>query len=74
MVLLYRYKYRRIGQLPSYLYSRPSAISTSNVSITSAVVDITILIIERTTVLVYIAIPNIASIMLSNYRDVNTIG
>ena len=61
-----RYKYRR--------YSLPLAKSVLSVSATSAIIDIPIPIIGRTTIQIYIAIPNIARIRLSNYYNVNAIG
>ena len=55
-------------------YSPPLAKSATSVSATSAIIDITILIIERTTIRVYTAIPSIARIRLSGYRDASAVG
>jgi hypothetical protein len=71
MVLSGHYKYRRFGQMPSYLFSRLQAKSSSSVSATSAVVDIAIPTMGRTIVLVHTATPNTARMMLSGHHDVS---
>ncbi len=63
--LLRLYKHRR--------YSPLLAKSSLSVSAISAVIDILVLIIGRTTVLVCIAIPSIARMRLSSYYDVSAV-
>ncbi|KAJ4307300.1 hypothetical protein N0V88_000683 [Collariella sp. IMI 366227] len=74
MVLSCRHKHRRFGQLPSHPCSRPPAKSASSVRAASAVVDIAILMMGRTTILVCAATPNTASITLSGHHDANAVG
>ena len=66
VVLSRRYKYRR--------YSLLLVKSALSVSVTSAVIDIIVPMIGRTTILVYAAIPNIARIRLSGHYNISAVG
>ena len=69
-----RHKHRRFGQLPSHLCSPPLAKSASSVGATSAVINMTVPMIRRTTVQVYAATPSTARMRLSGHRDASAVG
>ena len=55
-------------------YSPPPAKSAPSVSATSAVIDIPVPMMGRTTVRVYAATPSTASIVLSSHHDASAVG
>ena len=55
-------------------YSPPPAKPAPSVSATSAVIDILVPMMGRTTIRVYTATPSIARIRLSDHRDVSAVG
>lgn len=69
-----RRKHRRFGQMPSHLCSPPPAKSASSVSATSAVIDVAVPIMGKTTVPACAATPNTARMMLSGHRDASAAG
>ena len=69
-----RHKHRRFGQMPSHLCSPPPAKSASSVSATSAVIDIAVPMMRRTTVPACAATPNTARMILSDHRDTSAVG